>query len=127
MIDGGLWAYLKPRLTRGEWTRIESGSTSRGIPDAVGTYVGRTAWLELKNGLYIGRREWWSKWQRAWAYKNVQYGWARIFVVARRVKILYVWDVSNMQRHGVDLTEVKLTWDNGTPVSVAGLEEIIWR
>jgi len=41
-----LWKYLKPKL-KGQWNRIET-TAGVGIPDAIGTYKGVTAFIELK-------------------------------------------------------------------------------
>ncbi len=39
---------LKRNLPKVHWQRIESGATSRGVPDINACYAGKEFWVELK-------------------------------------------------------------------------------
>lgn len=75
MREAGLWRAIKQNLPMVHWQRIESGSTSQGIPDLNGCYQGHEVWLELK-----AKRGVLSKWQINWARQRRDAG-GRVFMV----------------------------------------------
>jgi hypothetical protein len=48
MSEENLWDWLKGRLTRGHYSRVESGETSVGISDVYYRLPVASGWLELK-------------------------------------------------------------------------------
>ena len=134
MKESTLYHWISRSLPQAAWTRIESGFTQRGIPDLVGMYDGRTAWIELKQGLPR-----WSPWQRSWATKAARVG-VRVFVISIRYYLfarartldIAVWDARRLFDAGNDLTEVKLTWDNASetfvlPRDADMLRHVLWQ
>ena len=82
-IDGDLRAIFRRRLPQFMWTSVESGGTTRGIPDSHYCGQGSSGWVEFKQ-------------TKAWAVgmRPEQIGWAaqysrhggRSWVAVRRVR-----------------------------------------
>ena len=80
--DGGLRALFKKRLPSWQWTAIESGVTSPGVPDAeYCTDRGVTGWVEFK--AVTGWKPVIRPLQVAWIDRRARIG-GRVFIAVRR-------------------------------------------
>lgn len=81
-VDGGLRSLFRERLTRAQWTPVETGVTALGVPDSEYCFPeGRQGWCEFK---------WTPEWQvrfqfgqTAWINRRWRLG-GRAWVVVRR-------------------------------------------
>ena len=88
MSEANLWKQLRENLKDCDLQRLESGMTSRGIPDVNGCCDGKEFWIELKytktNKVGI-RPE-----QVAWMLRRRKNG-GRTFILVKTQKELYVY------------------------------------
>lgn len=83
MIDGGLRKLFHANVKRCHWTAIESGLTSRGIPDSHFCMPGSQGWVEFK------RCKHWRVPMRpeqiGWIERQIRMG-GRVFIAVRRAE-----------------------------------------
>lgn len=81
--DGGLAALLRNYLREAQWSRVETGALSPGLPDIEGCWRGVSAWVELKRTEAGGRRVKVRPLQVAWHLRRSREG-GRSFILVRR-------------------------------------------
>jgi Holliday junction resolvase len=87
MSEAGLWKLLRANI-QADLQRLESGMTSRGIPDVNGCHDGKEFWVELKyttTKKVALRPE-----QVAWLLRRSKVG-GRTFVLVKTPKELYLY------------------------------------
>lgn len=99
------WTDLRLKIRDCHWQRIESGMTSRGIPDVNACRDGVECWLELK--VVQGRQVKLRPEQVAWLLLRTTRFHGRAWIVANdyyRERIL-VWSgryADKVKQHGID-------------------------
>ena len=81
MIDGGLRKLFREKITEGvQWTSVETGSTSQGVPDCEYCFAeGKSGWIEFK--LATANKVNISPFQVAWVEERVRMGGAVWLIV----------------------------------------------
>jgi len=88
MSEAGLWKLVRANIKDADLQRLESGMTSRGIPDINGCKDGTEFWVELKyttTKKVAIRPE-----QVAWLLRRSKVG-GRTFVLVKTPKELYLY------------------------------------
>jgi hypothetical protein len=95
MSDGDLRKIFRLNLPKFDWLAVETGATSRGVPDSNFCYKGREGWVEMKRAK--GLRVSVSPEQVAWAERRIRHG-GRVFCAVRKIGILYLYNSWALRR-----------------------------
>jgi hypothetical protein len=117
MIDGGLRKLFRDNLGMLHWQSVETGGTSRGVPDVNFAGDGVEGWIEFKKaeGWKVGLRPE----QVAWLTRREGVG-GRTFIAVRKktekMDTLYIFDgdfARTLVRYGLKSTAALGIWDGG--------------
>jgi Holliday junction resolvase len=101
---------LKRSLSKVHWQRVESGGTSRGIPDVNGCFAGHEFWIELK--ILQGNRVSLTPQQIAWHTRRSSAGGVSwILVEDPRSKSIFLISGNqaiNLSTNGLSSCEAKI-------------------
>src|SRR6516162_9112454 len=113
MSDGDLRKLFRLNLPRFDWTAVETGLTSRGVPDSNYCYEGVEGWLEMKKTR--GPRVLVSPEQIAWAERRLRHG-GKVFCAVRHGKDMSLfdgWAMRQLRLKRIDEVEAIGTWTGG--------------
>lgn len=96
MADGGLRQLFRTKLPHFDWTTVEIGLASRGVPDLNGCFAGIEVWVELKQCAHwriLVRPE-----QVGWAERRAEHGGRTFVAVRRTLDELWLYLGSDLRR-----------------------------